>query len=267
MEPDPSHDNVGLTPPRLPKSAFDTSIFLAEKSARRSHPFVTDFHSHVLRQAMDVVKLAFQRYASGQLAVAFNGGKDCTVLLDLVIRTWYERSSQANNSTVQRSLDSATVPILAVYFRSRPQFSEVEDFIQEKIRELAIPLEIYDGDLKESLAKFTRRHPSIQGIFMGTRCDDPWSQHLQSFSPTDPSWPSVMRILPLLNMSYHHIWLYLREFDVSYCKMYDIGYSSIGWKGNTFINPRLIVREVDGKVEYKPAYLLENSDEERLYRQ
>ncbi|GAU98872.1 hypothetical protein RvY_09955 [Ramazzottius varieornatus] len=255
MEADPAQED-SCTPPLR---AFDPSVFLGEESVRRNHPLVINFHRDVLPAAVDVVRAAFRQYAGSPLAVAFNGGKDCTVLLDLVIRTFREFSSEED-------LSHQSVPILAVYFRSRPQFPEVEKFIQEKIRELDIPLEIYDGDLKESLGKFVQSHPSVKGIFMGTRSGDPRSQHLEAFSPTDPSWPPIMRILPLLKMSYHNIWLYLLDFKVSYCKMYDNGYSSIGWKYNTFVNPKLVLNHVDGRTEYKPAYLLEDSDEERLYR-
>lgn len=90
--------------------------------------------------------------------------------------------------------------------------------------------------------------------------------HLDSFSPTDPGWPTFMRILPILNFSFHDVWLYLKEFDVNYCRLYDEGYTSVGWEGNTFRNPKLRTVDDHGVVIYKPAYMLEDSDDERTSR-
>jgi FAD synthetase len=50
---------------------------------------------------------------------------------------------------------------------------------------------------------------------------------------------------------------------VPYCKLYDLGYTSIGLQDDTIPNPRL--RTVDGV--YLPAHRLTNGSEERLGRQ
>ncbi|OQV19184.1 putative FAD synthase [Hypsibius exemplaris] len=246
---------------KSPKLLLDPDIFLADEDTRKAHPYVVGFHKERLRKAVEIVEEALRRWKPFQLAIAFNGGKDCTVLLDLALKA-------LRNAKAYSSAENGSAKISIVYFRSRPQFSALEDFIKKKVNEeFSQELLTYNGDLKESLERFKREHPQIEGIFMGTRCKDPSSKHLSSFSPTDPSWPAFVRILPILHFSYHDVWLYLREFGVSYCGIYDEGYTSIGWEGNTFRNPKLKRTAPDGGVVYKPAYLLDDSDDERCSRE
>ncbi|XP_055329124.1 FAD synthase-like [Paramacrobiotus metropolitanus] len=238
------------------KPLFDVSVFAADASARANHPAVSRFHETTLPQAQSIVRTGLERYGTNKAAIAFNGGKDCTVALHLVL---------AEIEKSYRSESPIQIPV--VYFRSRPQFIELEEFIQDKIRLLGLSLTIYEGDIKDALFRFKSDFPDVQGIFMGTRCKDPSSRHLSAFSPTDPGWAEFVRILPILNFSYHDVWLYLKEFNIYYCKLYDDGYTSVGWEGNTVRNEKLRRVADDGTVKYLPAYLLEDSDDERVNRE
>ena len=53
---------------------------------------------------------------------------------------------------------------------------------------------------------------------------------------TDPGWPSLMRVSPILDWSYQQVWTFLRCLDLPYCCLYD--------KGWVMRSSRLAVRRV-----------------------
>lgn len=81
---------------------------------------------------------------------------------------------------------------------------------------------------------------------------------------TDPSWPQVVRVSPLLEWRFTDIWDYLLFYKVPYCKLYDLGYTSLGNASNTVKNPSLLCYDVkSGQNVYLPAYKMLNEAEER----
>ncbi|ODQ64243.1 adenine nucleotide alpha hydrolases-like protein [Nadsonia fulvescens var. elongata DSM 6958] len=53
---------------------------------------------------------------------------------------------------------------------------------------------------------------------------------------------------------------------IAYCKLYDLGYTSLGGTNNTFKNPSLKSIDSKGQITYKPAYVMEDDDKERIGR-
>jgi FAD synthetase len=75
-----------------------------------------------------------------------------------------------------------------------------------------------------------------------------------------------MRVFPILDWSYHHVWEFLRIFELPYCSLYDEGYTSLGELDNTIKNPHLRVETPDGQITYLPAYALKEEENERESR-
>ena len=95
---------------------------------------------------------------------------------------------------------------------------------------------------------------------MGNRSTDPWSDKLQPMCKSSEGWPDFIRVFPILDWSYHDVWTFLKALDLSYCSLYDVGFTSLGEKHNSRLNPKL---KVDGEENFLPAYLLEDGNDER----
>jgi FAD synthetase len=128
--------------------------------------------------------------------------------------------------------------------------------------------------MKEAFTQYLRDKTSVKAIFVGTRRTDPHGSSLKPFDPTDHGWPEFMRIHPVLDWHYTDIWTFIRHFEIPYCPLYDLGYTSLGGMTDTNPNPALLISAnglsdgSSGKTEakYRPAYELKDDLEERLGR-
>lgn len=68
-----------------------------------------------------------------------------------------------------------------------------------------------------------------------------------------------MRVNPILDWSYAHVWAFLRGVGVHYCSLYDLGFTSLGAVHNTAPNPKLAL----GDGRFAPAYMLTDDASER----
>lgn len=103
----------------------------------------------------------------------------------------------------------------------------------------------------------------LKAIFMGTRRDDPDGKHQPTFSPTDPSWPPLCRVNPILEFNYHDIWRFLRIYNLPYCSLYDKGFTSIGTIDDTTTNELLWDTRLK---RYTHPWLLSHGKYERIGR-
>jgi len=172
------------------------------------------------RHSFNVLEQCLARYTPNQIAVAFNGGKDCTVVLHQYSLILNKKYSHLNNKPALR----------AIFIHNKPQFDDVLEFVDECVKYYEIDLIQIDGRIIDALNQLKISHPDIQCIIMGTRLTDPYASSLNDFTVTDPTWPEYMRCNPILNYSYQNIWAFLRQFKVPYCQMYDQGFTSLGDK-------------------------------------
>ncbi|KAH8244906.1 hypothetical protein KR032_002234, partial [Drosophila birchii] len=178
------------------------------------------------RQAFEFFSQTLQIYGVEELIFCFNGGKDCTVLLDLLM--CYLR---------QEGISSSDIPML--YIKSGDSFVEIDDFVERCVSSYRVKLVEYEGSLKEALTHMAADMPRIRAVFVGSRNTDPYCQTLAPMQPTDNDWPPMMRLNPLLEWTYHDVWHYIHMNNVPYCSLYDKGYTSVGNRSNTIPNPHL----------------------------
>ncbi|ORX88180.1 adenine nucleotide alpha hydrolases-like protein [Basidiobolus meristosporus CBS 931.73] len=208
-------------------------------------------------EALQVMERALDLYGSNGLAISFNGGKDCTVLLHLLAAVIYQRHLQSggNRGSFLHS------KIKSVYVRTPRPFDEVEEFVQDCVRNYGLDLISTPGPMKQGLQSYLDQRPEIKAVLVGTRRTDPHGAKLTHFLPTDPGWPTMMRIHPIIDWDYSDIWDFLLDLQVPYCPLYNIGYTSLGCVNNTFPNPNL--RNDERSCGFDPAWKLVNGNQER----
>ncbi|CZR63448.1 related to FAD1-flavin adenine dinucleotide (FAD) synthetase [Phialocephala subalpina] len=212
------------------------------------------------RIALGVIDEALDRYSLDEISLSYNGGKDCLVLLILLL------CSLANHK--KGALPKA---LHTVYIVSKHPFAEVGAFVDESVSTYKLDLVRYAMPMKEAFRKYLDEHKKIKAILVGTRRTDPHGENLTHFDPTDSGWPAFMRVHPVIDWHYAEIWAFIRHLEIPYCPLYDQGYTSLGGTTDTHPNPAL---KAEGKDEdkksshqtFKPAYELMEDNAERLGR-
>ncbi|KAF8786326.1 FAD synthase-like [Argiope bruennichi] len=207
-----------------------------------------------LQSAILVTEEILSQYSPSEICICFNGGKDCTALLHLLYCCVQKRNPDNWNN------------IKILYVKSGETFKEVDTFIESTVKNYKLNLITMNGKLKDSFKTFLQNYPKVKVVFLGSRRGDPGTENLKHFCQTDDDWPSVLRVLPILNWSYSEVWHFIRSLQLPYCVLYDRGYTSLGLKSGTVQNPSLLVADIRGFRIYNPAYMLKDSKDERNSR-
>lgn len=228
--------------------ALLSAMFISAKAQKcisefLSHLDVPEESKQTLRQSLEIVKIATAKYKEEELAMSFNGGKDCLVMLYLI-------------------LSVMKTPIKTVYIKNADTFPEIDEFVAECERTYGLDMEIYTGSMKNALQEYLEHHREVKAVFVGVRRADPWSENLAYMQKTDHGWPDFIRVHPVIEWKYDEVWRFLRLLNISYCPLYDKGYTSLGSVRSTVPNPEL--QRGDGS--YRPAYELKDMSLERIGR-
>lgn len=191
------------------------------------------------------------------------------MLLILYLSALHKRATSRKTSPQPIGTDTAPAPrtlprtLPSVYIISPHPFPEVDEFVDDSVHTYHLSLARYAKPMREAFEDYLSDHPPIKAIFVGTRRTDPHGANLKYFDPTDGGWPSFMRIHPVIDWHYAEVWAFIKELNIPYCELYDLGYTSLGGTTDTHPNPALKGGE---EGSFRPAYELEQDEEERLGR-
>ena len=172
--------------------------------------------------------------------IAFNGGKDSTVVLYMII-------------DVCRQHSIAIPP--CIFYDHPDEFPEVKAFVAEIVCEFSLTLYTYSCSYKESMQDISSK--GIQYIFMGQRRGDPYCESLSLLQPISyAGFEHICRINPIFDWSYHQVWKYLTNKLV--CRLYNEGYTSLGRKSKTQKHPSL--QNPDGTYQHARNLLDEHTE-------
>src|SRR5271163_1921503 len=143
------------------------------------------------------------------LALSFNGGKDCLVLLLLYI---YILDRQGGYS--RRRIPTC--------FVTPPQtFEEIDEFVTECAERYTLDVDRISLPMKLAFTKYLERNKQIKAVLVGTRRTDPHGEFLTHFDHTDHGWPEFMRVHPVINWHYWEIWDVCAFYELSDISFYE----------------------------------------------
>ncbi|EMG49687.1 Fad synthetase, putative [Candida maltosa Xu316] len=200
-----------------------------------------------------------------EIAISYNGGKDCLVMLILLMATIHKKFSSTTFENPVVNLLPPDYKLDSIYINSETPFPELLEFIKTSTEYYHLHPIIIKSTLKDGFQQYLDQvNKKVKSVVVGIRHSDPYGETLSYEQMTDHNWPKFLRIHPILHWNYVDIWDFLIGCNVKYCDMYDRGYTSLGGVDTTIPNP--LLKLPTGK--YLPAYMLKhNADEsERLGR-
>lgn len=185
-----------------------------------------------IKKAHEIIVEASKKWKPGEIAVAWTGGKDSTVLLHLVRETF-----------------KGKVPFRIFFNDSTLEFEEIYDFIKKIkknwkldllwIKHLPEDLSAYKNTKNKEEAmeimriakinaiNFAMAKYKIKAFLSGIRLDEHSARsHEKYFSPRSTN----TRVHPILDFTIDDIWAYTKKYKVPYVSLYDKGYKSLGEK-------------------------------------
>jgi phosphoadenosine phosphosulfate reductase len=212
-----------------------------------------------------VVRDAFEKYSIDDLAVAWTGGKDSTLVLWLVREVCLEDGKKIprcfnidegdmfdeirafiddigskwgvdmeiiHNDDVSKAAGGTLGATVRVGELSERNQKEIERLGYEEDEFPYEPESFVGNHLMKTvtLNEYLERH-GVEGFFEGIRWDEQASRANETyFSPreaTDYS-PAHMRVCPILHFTEREVWEAHFAYDIPICSLYEKGYRSLG---------------------------------------
>ncbi|KAI8095992.1 hypothetical protein BDF21DRAFT_329443 [Thamnidium elegans] len=120
-----------------------------------------------VKEALHVIEEAYKEYGFNSIALSFNGGKDCTVLLHLV-------------AAVMSRLGYEKELIRTVFVTYPNPFPHVDAFVKVCIQRYKLQCLYLPGPMKQALQHYLDiSEPKPKAIFVGIRRTDPYAGKLR----------------------------------------------------------------------------------------
>jgi len=257
------------------KSAYHSALDLHERMQSCTDPYIAP----MLKSALHDMEMAYRLYGPFCMVGSYNGGKDAVVIFHLM------RAVHAHYcSEMEKADGSLMIPRpRVIYFQHPDEFPDVLSLLDETVGTFDVDMLAFkDGvSFGEGLKYLVERNiaPGKDGLsfdtsplppphplafVLGTRKDDPNAGSQGVYAPSSHYMPPFLRVNPILDWTYGHVWHFLRFFELPYCSLYDDGYTSLGNVKDTLPCPAL--KKSGENEEYWPAYMLRDWGLERAGR-
>ncbi|HVT01091.1 MAG TPA: sulfatase-like hydrolase/transferase [Patescibacteria group bacterium] len=185
-----------------------------------------------VKHAVSIIRQGSKRYKNQNIAVAWTGGKDSTVLLHLIKLAF-----------------NGQIPVTAIFNDSTMEFDQIYQFIDEikkiwKLKLITIKhskkelAEFYSTNSIERKKELSRvmkitainavlKKYKFKALIAGIRWDEHVARSKEKFFSKRSNH---VRIHPILSFTEADIWDYIHFFGVPYVNLYSKGYRSLGEK-------------------------------------
>ena len=177
--------------------------------------------------SIEIIKEAYDRFGD-KIGIAFTGGKDSSVLLDLTRRAF-----------------DGKIPFKVITIDTSAEFPEIKEFIEKLKQSWGFELLTYSNTeaLKQKYAiakdkadccntlktiplKQSIKDLHLKAMFTGIRKDENEARANEVYFSKRKD-PHHFRVHPILHFTEADIWLYIKLNNLPYCTLYEQGYRSI----------------------------------------